>query len=90
MTMAGSRAPSPLSSRGAEDGGKASLFKAWSDKASTFHARVPYLQKLPFSAIAIIAILILVNLVVWAGVAVVLVRFEHKMLKWGPTQTRLH
>ncbi|KAF2277922.1 3-oxoacyl-synth [Westerdykella ornata] len=52
--------------------GKPSLIDSLSNKASTYHSRVPYLRKLPFPAIAIIVTLILVNVVVWAVVGVVL------------------
>lgn len=41
-------------------------------KASTYHSRIPYLRKLPFSAIAIILTLILINILIWAAVAIVL------------------
>jgi high-affinity nickel-transport protein len=51
-----------------------STFKSWSNKASRYHARVPYLSRLPFPALAIIVTLIVVNLLVWAGVGIVLVR----------------
>jgi hypothetical protein len=54
--------------------GKPSFFRNASNKASTYHARVPYLRRLPFSAIAIITTLIFVNLLVWAAVGIVLVR----------------
>lgn len=54
------------------DEGKVSPFAKLSSKASMYHARVPYLNKVPGSAIAIILTLILVNLIVWAAVAVVL------------------
>jgi high-affinity nickel-transport protein len=63
------------STRGSEDvemtGG--SMLKNWSNKASTYHARVPYLSRLPFAALAIIITLIVVNLLVWAAVGIVLV-----------------
>ncbi|KAF2730675.1 NicO-domain-containing protein [Polyplosphaeria fusca] len=49
-----------------------STLKAWTAKASAYHARVPYLRRLPFSALAIIATLIAVNLMVWVAVGVVL------------------
>jgi hypothetical protein len=39
---------------------------------------VPYLQKLPFPAIAIIVTLIIINAVVWAAVGVVLVSYATK------------
>lgn len=67
----------PLSSpRGELDAGdgKPSRFDNFAIKANTYHSRIPYVRKLPLSAIAIILTLILVNIVVWAGVGVVLVR----------------
>ncbi|KAH7076117.1 high-affinity nickel-transport protein-domain-containing protein [Paraphoma chrysanthemicola] len=51
---------------------KSSFFGQVSKKASHFHSRIPYIQKLPFPAIAIIVTLIVVNLLVWAAVGVVL------------------
>lgn len=50
-----------------------SPWRSFSLKASTYHARIPYVQRLPFPAIAIILILIAVNLIVWAAVGIVLV-----------------
>ena len=50
-------------------------FKSWSNKASNYHARVPYLNKLPFPALAIIVTLITVNILVWVAVGIVLVGF---------------
>ncbi|KIX03844.1 uncharacterized protein Z518_07397 [Rhinocladiella mackenziei CBS 650.93] len=44
---------------------------------SRFHARVPYLRKLPLSAILIIALLIIVNLVVWAICGLILASHTH-------------
>jgi high-affinity nickel-transport protein len=52
---------------------KPSFLRQATTKASQYHSRVPYLQKLPFPAIAIILTLIIVNLLVWAAVGVVLV-----------------
>jgi len=51
-----------------------SLLKNWTSKASRYHTRVPYLNRLPFPALAIIITLIGVNLLVWAAVGIVLVR----------------
>jgi high-affinity nickel-transport protein len=64
------------STRGSEDVEvtSGSLLKNWSNKASGYHARVPYLSRLPFPALAIIVTLIVVNLLVWAAVGIVLVR----------------
>jgi len=69
--MATSPAPSLRNSDASN--AKPSIFHNVSNKASAYHARVPYLSKLPFPAIAIIVTLIVVNLVVWAAVGVVLV-----------------
>ncbi|KAF2653219.1 high affinity nickel transport protein nic1 [Lophiostoma macrostomum CBS 122681] len=55
-----------------EGDGKLSMFKNMHWKAARYHATVPYLNKLPFNAIAIIVTLIAVNLLVWAAVGVVL------------------
>lgn len=52
---------------------KPSFLQNVSAKASHYHSRVPYLQKLPFPVIAIIVTLIVINLVVWAAVGIVLV-----------------
>ncbi|KAF2248369.1 NicO-domain-containing protein [Trematosphaeria pertusa] len=71
--MAESRESRP-SSGGMEEMeiGEQSLLKNWSNKASMYHSRVPYLKKLPFPALAIIATLVIVNLLVWAAVGIVL------------------
>jgi high-affinity nickel-transport protein len=55
---------------------KPSFFSNASRKALEYHSRVPYLSKLPFPAIAIIVTLIAINLLVWAAVGVVLVRYH--------------
>ncbi|KAF2270084.1 high affinity nickel transport protein nic1 [Lojkania enalia] len=66
------RPPSSQDGERASEDGKPSFFRDFSNKASTYHSRVPYLRKLPFSAIAIIVTLIFVNLLVWAAVGIVL------------------
>ena len=53
-----------------------SRFKSWSNKVSNYHSRVPYLNKLPFPALAIIATLIVINVLVWVAVGIVLVRLQ--------------
>jgi high-affinity nickel-transport protein len=63
---------SPCGELDAEDG-KPSMLNNFANKANTYHSRIPYVRKLPLSAIAIILTLIFVNIVVWAGVGVVLV-----------------
>lgn len=55
---------------------KHSFIRNVSAKASQYHARVPYLQKLPFPVIAVIVTLIVVNLLVWTAVGIVLVCFK--------------
>lgn len=48
--------------------------KSWlTRQASAFHEKVPGVKKLPFSAVAIIVILILVNVAVWVAAGIVLV-----------------
>ncbi len=49
-----------------------SFLRKATDKAATYHGRVPYLSKLPFPAVSIITTLVVVNIVVWAAVGVVL------------------
>lgn len=51
------------------------MFKSWSNKASDYHSRVPYLNKLPFPALAIIVTLIIINILVWVAVGIVLVSY---------------
>lgn len=63
-----------------EETPRSSAFSGLSKKASEYHARVPYISKLPFPAIAIIVALIVVNLVVWAAVGVVLVYHTRHVL----------
>jgi high-affinity nickel-transport protein len=41
-------------------------------KATTYHEKIPYLRKLPGSALAIVLFLVLVNLLVWTACAIVL------------------
>jgi high-affinity nickel-transport protein len=41
-------------------------------KATTYHDKIPYLRKLPGSALAIVLFLVLVNLLVWTACAIVL------------------
>ncbi|OAL48228.1 NicO-domain-containing protein [Pyrenochaeta sp. DS3sAY3a] len=67
--MVNSRPPSIAA---ADPENKPSFFGNVSAKASNYHARVPYLRKLPFAAIAIIATLIIINALVWAAVGIVL------------------
>lgn len=50
-----------------------SWFKTVSAKASSTHSRVPGLNKLPFPAVAIIALLIFVNIAAWVAAGIVLV-----------------
>jgi high-affinity nickel-transport protein len=67
-------ATSRASSDAADDlEGNKSFFRKASAKASEYHSRIPYVSKLPFPVISIIVTLVLVNLLVWAAVAVVLV-----------------
>jgi high-affinity nickel-transport protein len=86
----------PMSISGCDAQNKPSFLRNASNKASTYHATIPYLRKLPFAAIAIIIALIAVNLLVWTAVGIVLVRHEAEfekrrlcILNVGSTGTRL-
>jgi len=70
--MANPQSP-PASIMVENNAAKPSFLRHATTKASEYHSRVPYLQKLPFPAIAIIVTLIIVNLLVWAAVGVALV-----------------
>jgi high-affinity nickel-transport protein len=41
-------------------------------KGKTYHQRIPVLKRLPFPALAIISLLVIVNIAVWIAVAIVL------------------
>lgn len=56
------------------------LIQGLSGKAALYHSRVPYLRKLPFKAVAIIVALLLGNLIVWAAVAIIIVRLPRNCL----------
>lgn len=52
---------------------KVTFLRNVSKKAKMYHGRVPYLRRLPFSAIAVIFLVALANAVVWVAVGIVLV-----------------
>lgn len=54
------------------------LLKSFSAKAAIYHGRVPYLRNLPFNAVAIIAFLILINILAWIAVGIVLVSLQYQ------------
>ena len=47
------------------------------DRLSSYHARIPYLRKLPFRVLLVIALLILINLVAWAICGLILSSHTH-------------
>ncbi|KAK7732064.1 hypothetical protein SLS57_001044 [Botryosphaeria dothidea] len=51
---------------------KVTFLRNVSKKAKMYHGRVPYLRRLPFSAIAVIFLVALANAVVWVAVGIVL------------------
>ena len=57
-----------------EDIERRSWVKGFHRKASKVHSRVLYLSKLPFSVVAIIVFLILVNIAAWVVAIIALVR----------------
>lgn len=48
------------------------LYRQLRLKGKTYHQKIPVLKRLPFSAIAIITLLITINIVVWIAVGIVL------------------
>ena len=52
---------------------KISLLQDWTKRSKIYHDRIPYVNKLPFAAIAVIVSVGCVNAIVWAAVGVVLV-----------------
>lgn len=84
-------------------GMRASLFrKKFIRRAERIHSRIPAIKKIPLSAIGIIALIALINMLVWAVCGVVLVCLlfiEHEMrtnmiflalLSVGYTLTMIH
>jgi high-affinity nickel-transport protein len=65
--------PASIAANATDPNLKPAFLRIVSSKASHYHSRVPYLQKLPFPAIAIIVTLIIMNILVWAAVGTVLV-----------------
>ncbi|KAF2808861.1 NicO-domain-containing protein, partial [Mytilinidion resinicola] len=64
--------PPPTPAEAATAAERRGLMTGFSKKAAVYHGRVPYISKLPFSVVAVIIILILVNCLVWGGVGIVL------------------
>jgi high-affinity nickel-transport protein len=54
------------------DEAKHPLIRRMRAKATSYHSQIPYLRKLPGSALAIVLFLVLVNLLVWTACAIVL------------------
>jgi high-affinity nickel-transport protein len=48
------------------------LIQCLRKQATTYHSQIPYLRKLPGSALAIVLFLVLINLLVWTACAIVL------------------
>jgi len=48
------------------------LIQRMRKQATTYHERIPYLRKLPGSALAIVLFLVVINLIVWTACAIVL------------------
>jgi high-affinity nickel-transport protein len=56
-----------------DEGSKNAIYLRLKNRSQHYHARIPVLKRLPFPSIAIIALLVLVNIVVWIVVGIVLV-----------------
>lgn len=61
--------PSPLTEE------RHTLYRTLTAKATEYHDKVPGIRKLPFPAVAIIVMLIVVNICVWIAAGIVLVYF---------------
>lgn len=61
---------------GTEDayGTKGSVLQEWTKRTKSYHGRIPYINKLPFPAIAVIIAVGCVNALVWVAAGIVLVR----------------
>ena len=55
------------------------LLAKFSRKAAAYHEHVPILGKVPFRSVAIIALLVFVNIGVWIGCGIVLVRDRYSL-----------
>jgi high-affinity nickel-transport protein len=63
----------PLMLDSDDEGSKNAIYLRLKNRSQHYHARIPVLKRLPFPSIAIIALLVLVNIVVWIVVGIVLV-----------------
>ncbi len=58
-----------------EDGqAKPSLMKSLANRIAVYHGRTPVVKKIPLAAVVVILGLFMINIAVWAGVGIVLVR----------------
>jgi len=66
-----------------------SLLHSFQKKAAVVHGKTPVLRGLPFSAVAIIALLIFINLIIWAAVGAVLHFNRHVFELDGESRQRV-
>jgi high-affinity nickel-transport protein len=60
-----------------DDGGrKNAIYLRLKNRSEHYHAKIPVLKRLPFPSIAIIALLVFVNILVWIVVGIVLVSWS--------------
>jgi high-affinity nickel-transport protein len=60
-----------------DDGGrKDAIYLRLKNRSEHYHAKIPVLKRLPFPSIAIIALLVFVNILVWIVVGIVLVSWS--------------
>jgi high-affinity nickel-transport protein len=63
----------PLMLNSDDEGSKNAIYLRLKTRSQYYHAKIPVLKRLPFPSIAIIALLVVVNIVVWIVVGIVLV-----------------
>jgi high-affinity nickel-transport protein len=66
----------PLMLESDDEGSKNAIYLRLKNKSKHYHARIPVLKRLPFPSIAIIALLVVVNVLVWIVVGIVLVSWS--------------
>jgi high-affinity nickel-transport protein len=73
----------PLMLDSDDEGNKNAIYLRLKNRSQYYHAKIPVLKRLPFPSIAIIALLVVVNIVVWIIVGIVLVSwFWSQLLAW--------
>jgi high-affinity nickel-transport protein len=74
----------PLMLDSDDEGSKNVIYLRLKNRSQYYHAKIPVLKRLPFPSIAIIALLAVVNILVWIVVGIVLVSWSwFQLLAWN-------